>query len=65
MKIEEEEDFRDMHTVRETNKELATPIYSDIACKMGKEWDFNWNLLYQFFTHKYYLNFPFDEGFEK
>lgn len=43
-----------MHTVQETNEELATPIYSDKACKMGKEWDFNWHLLYQFFSHKYF-----------
>ena len=54
-----------MHTIWETYEEPATSIYTDKSCKMGKEWEFNWNFIYQFFSHEYYSKFPFYEGLEK
>ena len=65
MKIKEEEDFCDMHMVWETNKESTTTIYSNITCKMGKDWDFSWNLIYHLFEKEDYFKFPFDEGFKE
>ena len=47
------------------NKEPTKPIYSDTTCKMGKEWDFSWHFLNQFFAHEDFSKFPFDEGFKE
>jgi hypothetical protein len=52
--MKEEKDIQNLHTVKEADGEPTAPHYADMACKVGKDWDFSWNYLYQFFAHEYY-----------
>ena len=55
----------DLHSIWELNDELATPIYLDIAYKIGKEWGFDGHLLYQLFMKWDYTKLIFNEGCEE
>lgn len=65
MKRKEVEDFRDMHTIRETYEDPTTLMYSNNVFKMGKDWDFSWHFLYWLFVKEDYSKLSFDEGYEE
>ena len=65
MKRKEAEDVRDLHSIQKMDEEPTSLIYSDIACKIGKECDFSWNLIYQFFVKEDYSNLPFNKGYKE